>query len=213
MSALGQVPPYLLTRFRGSPDTLRKMREHALGDRGERSLEVRMLTEAVTRQLRPKDYLSEILAVRNFCTTHVRYMNDPLHVELIKDPQRLVEEIDAFGRTVADCDEIAQLIATMLLTTGRDAQFVVCGFDAPGDYSHVFARVREPKSGEWIVVDPVAGQDEAGMLQKITTAEAWSLDDHDGPRRLAGVPTGYYPRAVGRADTFPAHAWNGRIAA
>jgi hypothetical protein len=183
------LPPYLLTRFRGSPDTLRKMREHVWGPRGEKSFRVRQLTEAVTRGLWPKDYLSEILAIRNFCTTHIRYMNDPLHVELVKDPERIAEEIYAYGITTADCDEIASMIATMCLQVGREAEFIVAGFGSAGDYSHVFARAKEPKSGQWIVVDPVAGQDELGMLKKITTAEAWSLDETGPPIQLLGLET------------------------
>lgn len=184
------LPPYLLTRFRGSPDTLRKMREHVWGPRGEQSFRVRQLTEAATRGLWPKDYLGEILAIRNFNTVRVRYMNDPLHVELVKDPERLAEEIFAYGLTQADCDEIASMIATMALQVGREAEFVVAGFGAPGQYTHVFTRVKEPKSGRWIVVDPVAGQDEAGMLRKITTAETWSLDETGGPKQLEGTGLG-----------------------
>jgi hypothetical protein len=53
---------------------------------------------------------------------------------------------------------------------------VTVGFGAPGKYSHVFCRVREPKSGTWIVCDPVAGTDEAKMLRKVTTSRIWRID-------------------------------------
>ncbi len=173
----GPTPPVRLSRFTGSPDTLNKMRQQAWGPRGEQSMRVRAVTEDVVSGVRPKDYLSEILAVRNYGMTHLRYLNDPLHVELIKDPERIVDEILQNGLALVDCDEIAELTATMLMQLGRVAEFVVVGFGAPGEYSHVFTRVKEPKSGQWIVCDPVAGSDERTMLERVTTYEIWSLDE------------------------------------
>jgi hypothetical protein len=150
------------------------------GPRGEQSLLVRQATEDVVRQVQPKDYLGEILAIRYWVTEKVKYVNDPLHVELVKDPQRLVEEILAHGTAIGDCDDIATLIACMCLQVGRVAEFVVAGFGEPGAYSHVFARAQEPRSGQWIVVDPVAGTDERGMLDRVTTFYVTSCDEPPG---------------------------------
>jgi hypothetical protein len=166
-----------LHTFKGAADTLQKMRDQVWGTRGEKSLVVRQMTEHIIRGLFPKDYQSEILAIRNWCTVNLRYTNDPLHIEWIKDPQRLVEEYIAHGKALADCDEIASLIATMALQCGRKADFVVAGFGgAAGQFTHVFARVLEPKSNTWIVCDPVAGTDTVNMLRRITTYDIWSLD-------------------------------------
>jgi hypothetical protein len=173
----GPPPVARLRRFTGSSDTLEQMRRHVWGERGEKSPIVRQMTEEVVAGIWPKDYLSEIIAIRNFNASHLRYTNDPLHVEYIKDPERLVTEIRLQGHALADCDEIAELIATMALQIGRVAEFVVVGFGAPGEYSHVFARVKEPKSGRMIVCDPVAGTDERTMLSRVTTFEIWSLDE------------------------------------
>lgn len=173
----GPPPPVRLSRFTGSPDTLNKMREQAWGARGEQSMRVRAVTEDMVSGVRGKDYLSEILAIRNFGMTHLRYLNDPLHVELIKDPERIIDEVQTNGVALVDCDEIAEILATMLMQLGRLAEFVVVGFGAKGDYSHVFARCKEPKSGQWIVCDPVAGSDERTMLSRVTTYEIWSLDE------------------------------------
>ena len=149
----------------------------AQGDRGERSLLVRSITEEVIGDLWPKDYLGEILAVCHWVAEHVVYMNDPLHVELVKDPQRLCEEIKARGKARGDCDDIAVLIATMCMQLGRQAQFVVAGFGEQGNYTHVFAQVQDPRTKEWIVCDPVAGTDVASMLRRITTYQIWSCDE------------------------------------
>lgn len=171
-------PPATLSGFTGAPDTVRAMVRQAQGARGEKSMLVRSVVERITSGLQPKDYLGEIVAVRNWVAENVRYLNDPLHVELVKDPQRLVEEVMAWGKASADCDEIACLIGTMCLQLGRIVEFVIVGFGAPGSYSHVFCRVLEPKSGKWIVCDPVAGTGERGMLQRVTTYKTWSLDEH-----------------------------------
>jgi hypothetical protein len=138
---------------------------------------VKSVTEEVVGQLRGKDYLGEILAIRYWVTEHIRYVNDPLHVEVVKDPQRLIEEVLARGQAAGDCDDLASLIACMALQVGRVCEFVVVGFSEPGHYTHVFVRVKEPRSGKWIVCDPVAGSDERGMLDRVTTFYTKSLDE------------------------------------
>lgn len=155
-----------------------EMRKAVLGPRGERSIRVRSFAEWCVRGLQDKDYLSEIIAIRNAVAAHVRYVNDPARVELVKDPERIVEEIEATGRAVGDCDDIATFIATLASQIGREAEFVTVGFNAsqPGNYSHVFPRVKEPKSGVWIVCDTVAGTQEARMLARVTTFQIWRID-------------------------------------
>src|SRR3989304_1839500 len=173
---LALSPPHTIRPFRGPVTTIDTMIRQAKGDRGERSVLVRSVTESIVRELQPKDYLSEILAVRHWVASNLRYANDPLTVEWVKDPQRLVEEGLAHGTTVADCDELAELIATMVRQLGREAEFVTVGFGAPGRFSHVFTRVLEPRSGRYIVTDPVAGLGEATMLRRVRTYKIWKLD-------------------------------------
>lgn len=170
-------PPHTISGFHGPPDTLAGMVKVTQGPRGEQSMLVRSMTEDVVGDLWPKEYLGEINAVCNWVAEHVVYLNDPLHVELVKDPQRLCEEIVARGKARGDCDDIAVLIATMCLQLGRQAQYVVAGFGERGGYTHVFARVQEPRTKEWIVCDPVAGTDVAAMLRRITTYQIWSCDE------------------------------------
>jgi len=56
-------------------------------------------------------------------------------------------------------------------------EFVIVGFGEAGQYTHVFVRIKEPRSGQWIVCDPVAGSDERGMLERVTTFYTKSLDE------------------------------------
>jgi len=169
-------PPQRLGPFMGPDDTLRLMVELALGDRGERSSMLREMTDHVVRELAPKDYLSEILAVRYFAAERIRYSNDALGVEQVRDPQYVASQIIQHGKAVADCDDTACFIGAMCRQLGRETEFVVVGFGAQGNYSHVFTRVKEPKSSKWIVLDPVAGTDEASMLRKVTTWKSVRVD-------------------------------------
>ncbi len=155
--------------YRGPNATLETMARHALGPRGEQSMRVRAFTESIVREVHPKDYLGEILAIRN-CFVQwsprrpgvplFRYTNDPRHVEMVKDPERIILEVEEHGTSLIDCDESAQLAATMLMQIGREVDLVAMGFER-GSLSHVAVRAREPKCGKMILLDGVAGPREA----------------------------------------------------
>lgn len=176
-------PPTRLTPFTGPAHTLRVMEDKALGARGEQSFLVRQFAEEVTRHVEPKDYLGEIIAVRNVFLQRspmtgaplFRYTNDPRHVELLKDPERMVTELKYYGSTLVDCDEITLLAGTMCLTLGREVEWVALGF-MPRQLSHVGTRVREPKSNRWIWLDAVAGPREREAAATAKNVAFWSLD-------------------------------------
>lgn len=176
MPALEAAPPTTIRPFRGPRTTIDAMRRAVLGPRGERSVRVRSFTERIVAGLQPKDYMGEILAIRNAVGERCRYTNDPIATEWVKDPERMVEEIEATGKALTDCDEIALLIATMCRQVGRESEWVTVGFGAKGNFSHVFDRTKEPKSGKWIVCDPVAGTTEDRMLSRVTTYQFWRID-------------------------------------
>lgn len=175
---LGLPPTSTVRRYKGPMDTLKMMADHALGDQGERSMIVRQFVEWVTRDVCPKDYLSEIIAIRN-CFVQpspsrpwaplFKYTNDPLHVEMVKTPERMVKEIMQNGSTVVDCDDTSCMAATMCLQIGRAVELVAMGF-SPGQLSHVAIRAKEPKTGKQVLLDGVAGPREkeaAGRAKEI----------------------------------------------
>lgn len=167
------APPVTFGPFQGPRTTIAEMVRALNGPRGERSVLVRSYTEEVVRGLQPKDYLSEMLAVRYAVAEDTRYLNDPLTTEWVKDPERIVYEIRNTGKALIDCDEYALLVATMWRQLGREVDFVTVGFGMPGSYSHVFPRGLEPKSGKYIVGDPVAGTTEGAMLRRVSTYKIW----------------------------------------
>ena len=166
-----------LGTFRGTPQTVALMRDYALGPDGEQNFFVRQCTEAIVRDVAPKDYLSEILALYGWAKSPIlRYTNDALHVEQVKSPFRVLTEVKTTGKALVDCDCVTVLLATMGLVLGRDVEFVVAGFMTPGVYTHVFPRIREPRSREWIILDTVAGTRDLEMARKIVTFKTYPVD-------------------------------------
>ena len=175
--ALFSRPQISLGRFQGTDDTARLMRQYALGPEGEQHFLVRQMAEKIVGSVAPKDYLGEILAIRHWGTSPViRYTNDPRHVELVKTPVRALLEIQKNGFALLDCDEIALLLGSLGMSIGKEFSFCLVGFGAQGSYSHVFARLKEPKSSMWIVCDPVAGPNEPTMLRRVKTYKIVSVD-------------------------------------
>lgn len=181
---LGTLPPTSVDPFRGPEDTLDRMARAALGPRGERSIAVRQFAEWVLRAVQPKDYLGEILAIRNVLVQPspfvpgialFHYMNDPRHVEMVKDPERQVLEILEHGSTLVDCDDVSTMAATMALIIGRNVDLVAVGFES-GSLSHVVIRVQEPKTQKWIVLDGVAGPREKEAAGRVKELMVRSLD-------------------------------------
>lgn len=169
------APPTRIRPFRGPEDTVNTMIEAIMGARGEQSTLVRSVKDSIIREIQPKDYLSEILAVRNFVHEKIKYSNDALGVEQVQDPQRMCDQLVQYGKAVGDCDDIATLMGCLCRQLGREVEIVIVGFGRAGSYSHVFVRAKEPKSGKWIVLDPVAGTNEDAMLSRVTTYKIWKL--------------------------------------
>jgi len=167
-----------MTPYKGVEHSIQAMREGILGPRGDLSPLVRFWCEKICERVAPKDYLSEILAIRYWVLVHAPYFNDPTRVEWVRDPQALLEHIQASPTQVvrADCDEITELMAALWMACGKRVELVTVGFTATGPHSHVFLRCEIPGGkDQWLVVDPVAGTREPSMLTKVKSHKFWSL--------------------------------------
>ena len=105
--------------YTGTPQTVLEMFRVADGDRGQKSFRLRETVENVIRYVRPKDYWSEVLAIYYWaCGPQFRYTRDPAKVEQIKDPLRMLDEIEKYGSTLIDCDEFATFLRAAIGTIG-----------------------------------------------------------------------------------------------
>ena len=164
--------------YRGAPQTIEVMRRAALDSQS--NLAVRQLAEAACARLDSKDYTSEYLALYNLLLQTCRYMRDPRTVELVRAPYLVAQEILQGGRPSLDCDDLSAMLAAMILAVGGSVRFVTVAFrnaffNGARQYSHVFAQALEPRTGLWIVLDPVAAEKTNDMMTRIKAAAVWPI--------------------------------------
>jgi hypothetical protein len=177
--------------FRGAPHTVRNIR--GLAVECQKHYPLRLLAEEIVGRLESKDYLSEILAVYYWVLGNTRYANDPRNVELVRSPREILARLrrvvaqllpvargGAKWRPSLDCDDLVCLLVGLFLCLGREVQIVTVAFAdsfvrGARQYSHVYIRVREPRSGTWIVLDPVAAEGAATMLGRVKAAKIWPV--------------------------------------
>jgi hypothetical protein len=171
--------------FRGAPHTVAHIKRAALEAQGYYPL--RLLAEDVVGYLGSKDYLSEILAVYYWTLSHTRYANDPRTVELVRSPREILRQIKAAvqrlregWRPSLDCDDLVTLLVALFLVLGREVRIVTVAFRSvtykgKRQYQHVYIQVREPRTGTWIVLDPVAAEDSGQMLRRVKHVKIWPV--------------------------------------
>ena len=129
--------------------------------KGKQDLEVRRLCEVICQDLWQGDYASECLAIYYWVCQNIRYMRDIHDVEFVKEPSQLI-------RTKAgDCDDMATLLAAMLMAMGNRCDFILAHFRGSPAPEHVYVRVITPK-GTPIILDPVANRDTKRMVKELT---------------------------------------------
>lgn len=131
---------------------------------GKADLEVRRLVEQLCADIAPGDYASECLAIYYWACQpqNLRYMRDIQGVEFLKQPHQTLKT------KAGDCDDIATLLAAMLMACGNKCEFVLVGFRKGGPPSHVYVQVVTPK-GKRIVLDPVANRVTKQMIGREQT--------------------------------------------
>lgn len=96
------------------------------------------------------DALGEIRALFEFCRDQVRYTRDPVGVELLQSPARILRE------RAGDCDDKSTLLVALLRAIGHPATLAFRAIAAnpffPGVYSHVYVIARF--GGREIPLDP-----------------------------------------------------------
>lgn len=164
--------------FKGAPQTVALIKRYALEAQSDPT--VRLLAEKIVSGLGSKDYLSEIAAVYYYVLNHTRYANDPRTVELVRRPGRVVAELAAGKTPSLDCDDLVTFQAALLLALGREVRIVTIAFrkvkyNGQVQYSHVYLQAKEPRTSQWIVLDPVAAEETADMLRKGQAIKIWPL--------------------------------------
>lgn len=164
--------------YRGAPQTIAIIKQAAI-DAQSKPI-VRNFAEELTQHLRSKDTVSEALAFYHAILHHTRYMRDPRNVEYVRAPWIVVSQILAGKTPGLDCDDITALLCALAAVTGAECRAVTVAFKnmffrGRRQYSHVFAQIREPRTGAWITLDPVAGDKTQEMKGRVVAAKFWPV--------------------------------------
>lgn len=167
-----------IAEYRGAPQTIALIKR-AVADSQQRPI-TRQVVEELCKHLPSKDTISEALAIYHFVVARTRYMRDPRNAEYVRAPWLILQQIAAGHTPSVDCDDMTALICALAATTGADCRAVTVAFRkmvfrGQVQYSHVFAQVREPRTGVWITLDPVAAERTKEMEGRVVAAKFWPI--------------------------------------
>lgn len=107
---------------------------------------IRRLATAIINENKIPDhhYLTEAWAIGTWVQKNVRYVRDAEGIEQLHAPDMLIRQIQEQGYTMADCDDMATLCASLLLAIGVQPYFrAVRYYDKTGGYNHIYLVVYE----------------------------------------------------------------------
>lgn len=128
----------------GNIDTIQIMRKMAR--EGSKNPLVRRLATNILHHdnIPSHHYLEEARAIGRFVQKHIRYVKDIAGVETLHSPDMLIRMMSDAGYAAADCDDMALLIASMLLSIGIVPKFRAVRYrTTSGPYNHIYVVVYE----------------------------------------------------------------------
>jgi hypothetical protein len=128
-----------------------------------RQLGINILNDARTKS---HNHADEAKAIGRWVQQNVSYMKDPDGVELLQDPLYLIDKVKT-GEARGDCDDMALLMATLLISVGIKPYFKVVRWKKEkGNFNHIYVTVREGNYKElfdWICLDAIIKDQEMGF--------------------------------------------------
>jgi hypothetical protein len=160
--SLGYTPQVVNMKLgegvQGNYDTIKIMQQVAHARKAAPA--VRQLAESIllSSGVGSMDYAHEALAIGEFVRKKMRYCRDPAGVEQLQDPILMIEKI-ARGTAQGDCDDMALLIATLLLAIGHEPYFCIVKYkSSQAFFSHIYVVDYERDQGsnqERLVLDAI----------------------------------------------------------
>jgi hypothetical protein len=94
-------------------------------------------------QVPSNNFADESLAIGDFVKKNVRYVRDPDGLEYLQDPIDLINQMKTSAQSgniaQGDCDDMALLIATLLLSIGHTPYFRAVRYKGGYDhYNHIY---------------------------------------------------------------------------
>jgi len=142
--------------FHGNIATIKMMIKIAREKSGSnivRQLAIKILNDAQTKS---HNHLDEAVAIGQWVRDNVAYMKDPHGIELLQDPLLIIEKAEK-REARGDCDDMALLCATLLLSIGVQPYFrAVRWKDKKGNFNHIYVMVCEKNYKDkpnWLALD------------------------------------------------------------
>jgi len=130
----------------GTAETLKTMAR--LARAGAKDPGVIQLASQLVRNLPQYDRVGEVSALHGFVRDHIRYTNDPIDLELVRDPRTILE------MGVGDCDDKSVLLSSLLGAIGRPSRFIAVQMRGTAGYSHVYVETPMGRKN-WIALETI----------------------------------------------------------
>lgn len=148
----------------GTVQTLREMAK--LVREGTSHPSVVQAAHKVVRRVPPRDDVATMDAMLREVRRRMRYTRDPLGTELVKAPWVGIDMSNLSGEPEPmDCDDATTMLASLLGAVGIPSKFVVVATDSnrPRDFSHVYLKAKDTKTGRWYALDPIVPEFDVGQ--------------------------------------------------
>lgn len=145
--------PRTVARTIGIPDgkagtivTLRIMRQLARDAVRDPAQTIRTTALKLLAGLPPRQWGPEVERLHSFVRDEIRYVRDPVNIELVATPAKTLE------LRAGDCDDKATLLAALLEASGHPARFLAVGLNG-GPLSHVLTQTKI--GPQWISLETI----------------------------------------------------------
>ena len=101
--------------------------------------------------LRNNDKQGQLGAVLTFVVSAVTYVSDPLGVEFLRSPVKMLHEIGTKGKTVGDCDDYVLFTNSLLNSLGFKTRAKCLKVFNKEHYDHVISQIYY--GNEWVDFD------------------------------------------------------------
>lgn len=106
---------------------------------------VRAAITSITTFAGSRDVPEQALRIKRFLEDHIRFLPDPIGVELLHTPEWMLREIQRKGIIAVDCDDAAVLGAALAMNAGIRPVFVAESYFFPGSpFQHVYTELPTP---------------------------------------------------------------------
>lgn len=185
---LGKLPDQEMRKvgngIQGNLDTVAVMQKLAQ-EYSRSSLVKRLATNIINAANIPSHrYLDEAKAIGTFVQKHIRYVKDPVGTESLQTPEMMIKMMADAGYAMGDCDDMALLIATLLMAVGIKPYFRCVKYSEKSQsFNHIYVVVYEqnitdtsnPGPAKRLVLDAIVKDRPIGFEMRHTSGKEYPV--------------------------------------